>query len=389
MRLLFIKRSLPWPRSSGHDGHTYNTMKACADLGHSVFLAVGSDLSARAIEGLRLEGTFRFDQSPGANGPEPKGTWLQRRFRSFFGVPDAYIQALARIQSDVRPDAVIGAGLDILPHFAAFSDTMRVWWAADELAWHHLSQLRLGDGQLTTHLREAAIKALYERAHSPLLDRVWVVTKTEQRAMRWLAGMRQADIVSLGVDGTYFSPGDDPVDEQTAVFWGRLDFGPNIQALEWFFRHVWPVVLKSAPRARFTIIGFQPTDAVRRLASASGVTVVADVPDLRSLVRRHAVVVLPFVSGGGMKNKLLEAAALGMPIVCTPAAASGLDATRDLPLAVESTPDRMAQRLLDLWSDENRRRQLGAAARRWVSEHYTWTATARKAIATLEGRVTP
>jgi polysaccharide biosynthesis protein PslH len=389
VRLLFVKQRFAWPRSSGHDVYTYYTMKACAELGHSVSLALGSEASTCALEGLQTDAIYRYDEPGTSLRAVPEGTRLQRRFRSFFGVPDAHLRALAGIHAEVKPEAVICSGLDILPHFAAFSGGAKVWWAADELAWHHLSQLKLGGSDLGEHLRNAVVKALYERAHSGLVDRTWVVTDTERRAMRWLAGMRHVDVVSLGVDACYFSPTNEPVDQRTMVFWGRLNFGPNVQALEWFFQRVWPLVRAGVHDARFTIIGFQPTDAVRRLASVDGVTLMADVPDLRSIVCRHALVVLPFVSGGGMKNKLLEAAALGMPIVCTPAAASGLSATRDLPLAVESRADRMARQILGLWSDENRRRALGVAARDWVVEHYTWTATARKAIATLERQLNP
>jgi glycosyltransferase involved in cell wall biosynthesis len=386
VRLLFVKRALAWPRSSGHDVFTYHTMKACSELGHTVFLAVASDTDRCALGGLRLEGEFRFDGTDSVDGAAG-GTWLQRRFRSFFGVPESYLQVLARIEGDIQPDAVIGSGLDVLPYFAAFSRTKRVWWAADELAWHHLSQMRVGASDVVANLRDAAIKMLYERAHRRLVDRVWVVTDTERRAMRWLAGMPRADVLSLGVDGSYFAPGDEPVAERTAAFWGRLDFGPNIQALEWFCRSVWPLVRQAAPGARFTIIGFRPTERVHRLGDTPGVTIMANVPYLRALVRRHALVALPFISGGGMKNKLLEAASLGMPIVCTPAATSGLGAVADLPLAVESKGPAMAHRIVELWSNAERRRHLGAAAREWVLTHHTWTAMGRKAVAALERTV--
>jgi glycosyltransferase involved in cell wall biosynthesis len=166
------------------------------------------------------------------------------------------------------------------------------------------------------------------------------------------------------------------------VFWGRLDFGPNIQALEWFCGKVWPIVRARVPDASFTIIGFQPTDTVRALASAPGITLTANLRDLRSSARAHAAAVLPLVSGAGIKNKLLEAAALGLPVVCTPLATGGLRGQP--PLLAAAAPDAFAGHLVDLWRTPGRREELGAAMRSWVVTHHTWDATARDAMAALQ-----
>jgi glycosyltransferase involved in cell wall biosynthesis len=146
---------------------------------------------------------------------------------------------------------------------------------------------------------------------------------------------------------------------------------------------VWPEVRQRVPDATLTIVGFQPGDDTRALAAAPGMSLVANLPDLRDEVRRHAVAVLPFVSGAGIKNKLLEAAAMGMPIVCTPNGALGLRGTP--PLAIARSPRAFADALIDLWHDDARRAELGAAARAWVVKHHTWLAVAREAMARLAG----
>jgi len=123
-------------------------------------------------------------------------------------------------------------------------------------------------------------------------------------------------------------------------------------------------------------------DAVKKAANAPGITLIEDLPDLRQEVGSHAVVVLPFVSGGGIKNKLLEAAAMGKAIVCTPRVMSGLKG--DPPLVQAKTPAEWTAAIVDIWNNDARRRQLGTASRAWVLEHHTWTAAARDAIAGLE-----
>jgi glycosyltransferase involved in cell wall biosynthesis len=383
VKLLFAKHSLAWPRSSGHDVHTYYMMKACAELGHGVALATVTEPSAAAIHGLPLGGRFCLDSTRVERLTPPPGSWLQRRYRAFYGIPESRIMALADAARTWGAEAVVVVGLDALPYFPALSGVIRVWYAADEWAWHHLSQLKVGDPEFATNLRDALVKGLYERAHRNTVDRIWVVTEADRRAFRLVAGIRDIDLVPNGVDSDHFTPGTEVPDERTAVFWGRLDFGPNLQALEWFCTRIWPLVRREVPDARFTVLGFKPTDLARRLTSAPGISLVPDLPDVREPIRRHALAVFPFVSGGGIKNKLLEAAALGKAIVCTPAAAQGVR-TPDPPVVFTSSAAHMSRAMIELWKDPDRQRRLGSAARSWVVEHHTWTATAREAMAGIQ-----
>ena len=376
MRLLFAKHALAFPRASGHDVITYYMMKTCRSLGHDVALATVEEPIPTAIEGLDLETRFVLRDVTKTN-PLP-GTRLQKRFRSYWGVRDGQIAVLARGAADWRADAVVVVGLDALPYFPALSGVVRVWYAADEWVLHHCSQLKLRDPELRSNLRAAATKGLYERAHRRAIDRVWVVTDADRKAMRWIAGVRNVDVLPIGIDGDYFRPSGVPPRPNTAVFWGRLDFGPNIQALEWFCDRVWPLVLREAPEGRFTIMGFNPGPEVTRLTAQTGIELRPNLTDLRGAACEHALAVLPMVSGAGMKNKLLEAAALGLPIVCTPTATLGLKGGHS-PLRVESDPRTFASAIVKLWRDPTRA-DCGADTRAWVMEHHGWEATARKAI---------
>jgi glycosyltransferase involved in cell wall biosynthesis len=182
------------------------------------------------------------------------------------------------------------------------------------------------------------------------------------------------------VDTNFYRPLDEPVTPRTAVFWGRLDFEPNIDAMSWFFSHVWADVRREVPDAAFTIIGYQPTTAIRRIAEQPGVTLLPNVEDLRPIVCRHAVVALPMINGGGIKNKLLEAAAMARPIICTPRAALDLRAKGALPLFQATRPADWVSGLIGLWNDDAQRHSLGRAAREWVSEYHSWSTPARNAL---------
>lgn len=384
MRLLFVKKSQAWPRSAGHDVHGYFMMRALQRLGHEVALLSAEPVSTAARAGLDLGLCRTFAETNVQDQQPPTLTRLQARYLSYWGVDKASIGAVRQTALDWQADAVVGVGLDALPYFAGVTGAVRVWYAADESVRQHLSQLSLLRRRSWGHLKRAAWNGLYERAFAPLVDRVWVVADGERRAMRWVTGLRDIDVAPNGVDCDHYVPQEVEPLPHSCTFWGRLDFGPNVQALEWFCRRVWPLVMERQPEARFTIYGFQPDTAVWRLAALPGVSVVPDVPDLRAGVAAHQVAVMPFVSGGGIKNKLLEAAALGKAILCTPRACGGLRGEEPLPLLRASGTRDWVDALSLLWDNPERCRQLGRDARHWVQTHHTWEATAAVAAAAIE-----
>jgi glycosyltransferase involved in cell wall biosynthesis len=390
LRWLFVKERMAWPRASGHDVHTYHVMRALARHGQSVALATVSPIPPDAVADGGLECEYCFEER---TPPVPDDgnfpitlSKAQEKFRNYWGVEPARIRWIAAAAADFRADVVVVSGLRMLPYLGALPvETKKVWYAADEWVWHHFSQFRPLRKSTWCEIKPALVKGLYERVYRRLLDRVWVVSNADARAFRWFAGIRKVDVLPNGVDAEYFALGGEVPSPNSCVFWGRLDFGPNIQAVEWFTRRVWPKVRAAVPGAKFQLIGFQPTAAIRSLAGKDGIELEADLPDLRSAVRGHTVAVLPFVSGGGIKNKLLEAAALGMPILASPKALNGLKGSPPFP--VLRSPAEWAERLASLWRDRVECERLGRAARAWVTEHHTWDLAARTALAGLGERI--
>jgi polysaccharide biosynthesis protein PslH len=383
MRFLFVKPRLAWPRSSGHDVHCYQLMKALAERGHQLALATVAPSQAEAVAGLPLEICHTLSGHDQDQSPSPL-TGLPERFRSYWGIPPGRIAAVSRLGDEFRADAVVAVGLDVLPYLGGIQRAKRIWYAGDEWVWHHLSQFRVGDHATWGNLREALVKGLYERAFAPILDRVWVVSEADGRAMRRVVGSGKVVVVPNGVDSEHFQPSGFAEVDQSCVFWGRLDFGPNIQAIQWFCSRVWPVLRKRVPDATFTIYGFKPTRPVRALAGRDGVSLVPDLPDLRDEIARHAVVVLPFVSGGGIKNKLLEAASLAKAIVGSSTSLNGLKETEPIPVVSAKTSSAWVHAIFDLWRDEPRRHRLGQEARKWVMQNHSWELAAQRAVAGLE-----
>jgi glycosyltransferase involved in cell wall biosynthesis len=355
-------------------------MQALARLGHGLGLMTAVEPDPRAVAGLPLA-LARIFPKPGeaTPGPEPTLSGLQERFRNYWGIDPNRLRAVAQAAADLGADAVVVVGLNVLPYLGAVHGRQRVWYAADEWFWHHVSQTRVFSPSTWGELRQAVVKGIYERAYKSVLDRVWVVTEGDRRAMHWVAGVHGVDVIPNGVDGDHYRPIECQQEANSCTFWGRLDFGPNVQALEWFCKWVWPLLQQRVPEAQFTVYGFNPTPAIRELTARDGVRLIPDLPDLRTEVARHQVVVLPFVSGGGIKNKLLEAAAMGKAIVSSPTACGGLRLPGDKPFLLGHGPQQWVEHLTGLWQDAAARQKLGEAARHWVLEHHSWRAAALQA----------
>jgi hypothetical protein len=157
MRLLFVKPSLVFPRTSGHDVYCYFMMKGLAELGATVSLLTASPDGPEAVEGVKLEFCGQLADDPPAH--PIKLTWLQERFRSFWGTSPGQIASVRDTAERLRADVVIAFGLPALPYLAGVEKPLRVWAMADEWVYHHLTQGQLTDRTTWHHLKSAVIKA--------------------------------------------------------------------------------------------------------------------------------------------------------------------------------------------------------------------------------------
>jgi sugar transferase (PEP-CTERM/EpsH1 system associated) len=181
-----------------------------------------------------------------------------------------------------------------------------------------------------------------------------------------------------GVDTAYFAPDAAratpfAADEDAIVFTGAMDYWPNVDAVCWFAHEVLPAIRAARPQAHFHIVGMQPAPTVQALARLPGVTVVGRVPDVRPYLQHARVVVAPLRVARGIQNKVLEAMAMGRPVVVSASAAEGLTAVAGVELDVAEDAGSFAARTIQAMEEE-RGAALGAAARTRAVADYDWAA---------------
>ena len=205
-------------------------------------------------------------------------------------------------------------------------------------------------------------------------DRVLVVSEAERTCCESIARDR-VTAVPNGVDLEYFAPRAQETAERqppTLVFTGVMDYRPNVDGIAWFVKSILPSVRAAVPDVRLFIVGNRPSKTVQRLASDPGVVVTGFVPDVREYVAR-GVSIEPLRIARGIQNKVLEAMAMGRPIVVTPQAFEGIDAEPGRDLMVASDEREFAERTIECLQDLVHADRLGHAARVRAEQAYSWS----------------
>jgi sugar transferase (PEP-CTERM/EpsH1 system associated) len=215
----------------------------------------------------------------------------------------------------------------------------------------------------------------YEARIAEWSRRCVVTTAAEESLLRSFAPWARTAVVPNGVDLEEYVPAVHPCLDPTMIFTGAMDYFPNVDAVEHFCQEIYPQVRAAVPAAKFLIVGLNPAPAVRRLAALPGVTVTGAVPDVRPYYGESSICVAPLRLARGVQNKVLQAMAMGLPVVATPAATQGLGARPGEELCVEGSPAGFARRVIELLRDPSARAALGARGRAFVEAHHSWRAS--------------
>ena len=145
-----------------------------------------------------------------------------------------------------------------------------------------------------------------------------------------------------------------------------------------FCRDVLPLLKSRAPSVRLQIVGAEPSAAVRRLGTIEGVTVTGSVPDVRPYLARAALTVAPLRIARGTQNKILEAMAMGVPVVASRLAAGGVDAVPGQHLLVADTPGEQCDAILRVLGDVRERARLSQAGRARMLSNHAWPSSMQR-----------
>lgn len=219
--------------------------------------------------------------------------------------------------------------------------------------------------------------AAYERHLCQQADLVVAVSEEDRAHLAAYGARTPLIVVPSGITVNEYALPTQPRDDHLIVFTGKMDYRPNVDAVEWLVRDILPHV----PQAQLKIVGQQPTERVRALASER-VEITGRVPQVQPYLQAAAIYAAPLRMGSGTRLKLLEAMACGCAIVATPLAASGLTSDVGKVMRIAEDANEFAATVQSLLADPQERARLSSAARHYVEQHYDWSVIVPRLLAT-------
>ncbi len=375
---MVLRNEPPWPLCHGGRLHTYELCRRLARR-HDVLVVAEHPgegdvpplpFACRAARAHRL-----FDDDPGL---AEEGIRLSRSER-FFGIEASYVRDVSRLAREWRAEVVIGMSYQALSCLSRIRGVPTIADLQDDEVLHLLRECL--HGRTTgrwTNLKGLLSTLFYQRAHLAGITAVTMLSEGDRRFCRWYTGHPRIVCIPHGVDCERYAPRDAPVDENLIAFWGGLTFDPNINAILFFADRVWPIVRRHRPQARWSIIGWGDSPHLTRIRQMPGVEFRGFVEDLRPEIARAAVAIVPMLTGTGIKNKIMEAWAMGKPVLCTRRALGNLPGTHGENVWLADSPRDLADGLIELLDMPALRLKIGRSARATAIEHCSWDQAARQ-----------
>lgn len=188
------------------------------------------------------------------------------------------------------------------------------------------------------------------------------------------------EVVANGVDIEWFSKKKKKLPKDpTILFVGTFKWLPNIEAVRYLVKKVWPHILEKMPTAKLHIVGNAPTTEIKNFEHAyNNITVLGRVDDIRDAFCESHVLIAPVFSGKGTRYKVLEAMASNTPLVATPIAVEGLSIENGTHALIGKTESELASLTTSLLSDTQLQKKLSTNGKAFVSKTYNWETIAHK-----------
>jgi len=244
-----------------------------------------------------------------------------------------------------------------------------------ESAWHR-SLAECEGGMRAVALREfAAASEKLERRWLPEFDHLLVTSTDDEKLVRRAAGEKRITVYPNALPER---PREEREEREEIIFSGNLEYEPNIIAVRFFYEQIWPSLRSRWGNLKWRIAG-KHAEAMRGMMGddprieASGI---AD--DAVTILAGAKVAVVPVLAGSGTRIKILEAWAAGTAVVSTTVGAAGLDCRDGKHIMLADDPGSFTECVSELLESSEKRRELGAAGRKFYEERFTWPVVWRR-----------
>lgn len=386
-RILLLASRVPYPIGNGEDLRIYHLAKELSAR-HEIHLVAYGEAGSLPDEARACFEQIHLVSERGKVDARRRG--LARVLDAFlpslmYAFDDRIDRLLKELMKDHQFDRIWIPAWPMMPYCWGLPLERVILDVMDDGVLELLRETRHSQSpaQLLVNLKRLFVVYLFERKYFSRVGCCSLVTDTDEKALRKVCPAANAVTIPNGVDTEYFSPMDLPEDYPSLIFEGNMSFGPSVDAICYFHSEIFPSIKRQLPETKLWIVGKDPAQAVLDLRS-DDVTVTGFVDDVRPYLDRASLFICPMRKGAGIKNKLLQAWAMGKAVVATPIALAGLRAEAGLNIAVGDSAQQFSSEVLRLLNDRAARDSLGERGRKTALELYGWSRQAELFEAQME-----
>lgn len=210
-----------------------------------------------------------------------------------------------------------------------------------------------------------------ERSVLTNFNRCVVISKGEYKALHNSSKKLNISIIPNGIDGNFFTPIKTKEQWPSIIFFGTMNHPPNVEAVLYFYSNIYINIKQKNPQIKFYVVGQKPAKELSPLKEDSSVIITGFVEDVRPFIAKSSVVIAPFISGTGVKNKVLEAMSMGKVVVSTLIGARGIDAINNEEIIIVDDPKEFANKIVNILSNPKLSKDIGYNARKKVLDIYS------------------
>lgn len=381
MKILVLSTWFPYPTDQGSKIRAYHLIKGLAQR-HELTLLSFED---KPILDTWIEHMNQYCKRIEIVNRKPFDFSRIGTFRGWFSIqPSAVIAGYSpemadrvqQVASEWKPDMVLAITFVTVPYAMQLKGIPRIVDVDNLLAYMLYEEYLSENHPLKRARRYLAYWKMiqYEQKLFRQFNLCLIVSERDKqrvkenfRAVKSLVG-----IVPNGVDLEHNQPGISPKVDNKLIFNGALTYYPNFNAMNFFLREIFPLVLNKVPQSTLYITGSTQGVALDQLPDYPNVIFTGYLDDIRPEVASSQICVVPLQQGAGTRLKILEAMALGTPVVSTTKGAEGLGVESGKHLLIADTPEEFSAQVLSLLNTPQLRSTLSTNALKMLHEVYDW-----------------
>lgn len=307
-----------------------------------------------------------------------KAVFSPKPFQTHYFKSAAMAEAIFKLHQQAHFDAIHVQHLRMAQYWADINDIPRILDLPDAYSLYWKRRIKALSG---IHKWFAGIEQKRVYRYEQILkkyDLTLVCSKEDRNYLATEHQLKTIDILPNGVDTESFGgDGHNYQQHQIILFTGNMDYAPNVDAVVYFSKEIFPTIRQHFPDTKFVIAGQRPVKKVLELAGAA-IEVTGFVKDLSALYRQAAIVVAPLRFGAGTQNKVLEAMAMGVPVVSGTVGFEGLNIQSGEGVVLATSTETFTESCCQLLADHSLREKVGKTGKAKISENFAWPVIAEQ-----------